>query len=125
MSDKTEIKNALIEAARITTGERGFLDVWVQLDFGGSGQGFGGYVLYLPKSFSNHKLQSVAGHHIYRIMEVAGVETWDALKGKSIRVRGNWSMIEAIGHIVKDDWFCPNEDYKGLTGTVEKTQPTK
>lgn len=125
MSAKTEIKNAIIESARITTGESGFLDVWIQLDFGAVGQGFGGYALYLPKSFANHKLQSVAGHHIFRIMEVAGVETWDAVKGKSIRARCNWSRIEAIGHIVKDDWFCPEQDYKGLTGTDEKTHQAK
>ena len=26
-------------------------------------------------------------------------------------MRGNHSGIEAIGHIVKDDWFCPRDDF--------------
>lgn len=111
MSD-IQIQNAVIESATITTGERGFLDAWLQLDYGGSGQGFGGYVLYLPKSFSHHKLESVAGHFIYRVMEIAGVTKWEDLKGKTIRVRGTYSGIQAIGHIVKDDWFCPSEDFE-------------
>lgn len=114
MEEKNEIKNAVIESATITTGDRGFLDAWLQLDCGGMGQGFGGYALYLPKSFDHHKLESMAGHHIFRIMEVAGVDSWDKLKGKTIRVKGGWGRIAAIGHIVKDDWFNPEEDYKAL-----------
>lgn len=112
--NEMEIKNAIIESASITTSDRGFLDCWLQLDYGGTGQGFGGYALYLPKSFDNHELKSVAGHHIYRIMEIAGVESWDRLPGKTVRVKSDWGKVHAIGHIVKDDWFCPEEDYKNL-----------
>lgn len=114
MSDETEIKNAVIESAEITTGEKNILDAWLYLDYGGAGQGFGGYALYLPKSFTHHKLESVAGHYIFRILEIAGVEKWSQLKGKTIRVRGTDSGIEAIGHIVKDDWFCPKSDFSTL-----------
>lgn len=105
------IKNAVIENARITTDDRGFLDVWLMLDYGGSGQGFGGYCLYLPKYFTHHKLESVAGHFIFRCMEIAGVTEWDKLKGKTIRVDSEHSGIRAIGHIVKDDWFDPKADF--------------
>lgn len=108
----TEIKNAVIKSARIDMGDRGLLTAWLDLDYGGSGQGFGGYALYLPKSFTHHQLESVAGHFLFRVMEVAGVERWDQLPGKTIRVRGTWTDIDAIGHIVKDDWFCPSDDFK-------------
>ena len=109
-----ETKNAVIEAATITTGDRGFLDAWLTLDYGGSGQGFGGYALYLPKSFSHHSLKSVAGHFIFRVMEVAGVTKWEDLKGRTIRVRAEHCGVKAIGHIVKDDWFCPESDFAAL-----------
>jgi hypothetical protein len=109
-----ETKNAIIESASLSTGDRGFLDCWLTLDYGGSGQGFGGYVLYLPKSYSHHELKSVAGHFIFRVMEVAGVDSWDKLKGRTIRVKCEHSKVHAIGHIVRDDWFNPSEDFAAL-----------
>jgi len=111
---ETIIQNAIITSAEITCGDRGFLDAWLQLDYGGAGQGFGGYVLYLPKSWTHHKIESAAGHFIFRVMEIAGVTDWSKLKGKTIRGRGNHGGIEAIGHIVKDDWFCPKDDFADL-----------
>jgi hypothetical protein len=112
--NEPEIKNAVIESAELTTGDRGFLDCWLTLDYGGSGQGFGGWTLYLPKSWTHHKLESPAGHWIFRCMEVAGVDKFSDLKGRTIRVKSTHSGVQAIGHIVKDDWFCPEEDFKAL-----------
>ncbi len=106
-----EIKNAVIKSAVIDMGDRGLLTAWLHLDYGGSGQGFGGYALYLPKSFSHHSIDSCAGHFLFRCMEVAGVEKWSDLPGKTVRVRATHTGVEAIGHIVKDDWFCPADDF--------------
>jgi hypothetical protein len=110
-----EIKNAIIESVKLTSADHGVLSAWLFLDYGGAGQGFGGYSLYLPKSFTHHKLNSPAGHFIWRCMEIADVTEWSKLPGKTIRVRGDGGGIEAIGHIVKDDWFCPREDFKEST----------
>lgn len=109
-----KIKNAIIEKATITNDDHGCLSAWLMLDYGGSGQGFGGYALYLPKSFDHHDIKSIAGHFIWRVMEVADVIEWGELKGKTIRVRADESKIFGIGHIVKDDWFNPAEDFKLL-----------
>lgn len=110
-SEQVEIKNAIIDSAIISNDDRGFLDCWLMLDYGGSGQGFGGWVLYMPKSFKHHEIKSFAGHHIHRCMEVAGVGKFHELKGKTIRAKVVDGKIEAIGHIVNDDWYSPKVDF--------------
>jgi hypothetical protein len=118
--EKLEEKNAIIESADISDGGRGLLTASLQLDYGVSGQSFGGLALYLPKSFSHHRVDSgFAGHWIYRVMEIAGVTEWANLPGRTIRVRATFMGVKAIGHIVKDDWFDPEEDFAPY---VEKAQ---
>lgn len=118
MKRETEIRNAIIKSAVIDTGDRGLLTVWIHLDYGGSAQGFGGYALYLPKDFKHFTDKGdFAGHFIYRCMEIAGVGQWDKMIGKTIRVKATFDNVEAIGHIVKDDWFCPSEDFEKMKQT--------
>lgn len=111
-----EIRNAVIESARITNDDHNLLSVWLSLDYGGSGQGFGGYSLYLPPSFKHHDPSgpNYAGHFIWRVMEIADVSEWGKLAGKTIRVRCEHSKVHAIGHIVKDDWFWPGRDFETM-----------
>lgn len=113
--DEIEEKNAIIESASLTTGERGLLTSYLTLDYGGAGQGFGGYVLYLPKTWTHHNPSDpFCGHWIFRIMELAGVDDWAKLKSKTIRVRASHCKVHAIGHIVKDDWFDPSVEFEQL-----------
>lgn len=116
MSD-LETKNAVITGASITNDDHGLLSAWVSLDYGGAGQGFGGYSLYLPKSFKHARNQAnYAGHFIWRVMEVAGVSEWAQLKGKAVRVKANHSGVAELGHIVKNDWFNPTKEFNLLAG---------
>ena len=98
-----KLKNATIQKATITAADHGVLSVWLDLDFGGSGQGFGGYVNYSPKV----PRFDTTGRFLWRIMEIAGVVSWDCVVGKSIRVQATPSKVHKIGHILKDDWFDP------------------
>jgi len=107
-----EEKNAVIKGTSISSEDHGILSAWLYLDFGGSGQGFGGYGLYLPESFkkANNEI-NYAGHFIWRVLEIVDVTEWGRLKGKTIRVRTSPEKIHSIGHIIKNDWFDPSEDF--------------
>jgi hypothetical protein len=113
--DNLELENAVIEYAEIRNDDHGLLTVWIGLRYQSRNQGFGGYALYLPKSFKRHKLESLAGHFIWRVMEVTGVAQWADLKGKTVRVRHTWDQVWEIGHIVNDDWFCPAREFEPIT----------
>lgn len=110
------IKNAIIEKADLQI-ERGVLTGWIFLIYANGGQGFGGSALYLEKGFAHHDIKAAfAGHWIFRVMQIAGVESWNNLVGKTIRTKGGGvgSTLTAIGHIIKDDWFNPELDFKDL-----------
>ena len=119
MGNETEIVNAIIETADIDDGGRGLLTASLTLNYGNcTVQGFGGYALYLPKNYKKHAASpNYAGHFIWRCMQIAGVSRWKDLAGKAIRVKkpsGFGGAIIAIGHITKDDWFNPAEDFDAL-----------
>lgn len=120
--EETQEQNALIESVSIGIERGAFLVAWLHLKLqDGFNQGFGGNVLYLSKSCTHHTMQSLAGHFIYRVLEIAEVENWNQLKGKTIRIRKkkSWgSTIDAIGHIIKDDWFSPEKDFKDVTDEI-------
>ena len=110
-----EIKNATIKNAELSIQRGGILSSYLQVEYGdGMVQFFGGYALYLDESFDHHQKQSIAGYHLFEIMKIAEVKKWEDLKGKNIRVKLEGDnmfdkKIVEIGHICKDNWFCPKE----------------
>lgn len=99
--DRT-IKNAKIERVSIDT-ER-FLSSWVHLDFGGSGQGFGGYHLGGP----------AAAAWIAGILDTLEVEKWEDLPGTVVRADHDWGKVYRIGHALKERWFDPEVAFEPI-----------
>lgn len=103
-----ETKNAVVKSVYLGIEDHGFLTVFLNLEYDGSiCQSFGGYPLQSnswPKNTAN-----VAGWFIRRILEICGVKKWADLPGKTVRVRVSQEKVEAIGHIVKEDWFFPEK----------------
>ena len=113
-----EIKNAKITSTMLGVEDHGILTCWLYLEYGESGcqgcQGFGGYSLDTPDKTHVFWLRRVGCawgmEFINRILAVVGVEKWEQLPGKHIRVRAEHSKVHAIGNIIKDNWFCPETD---------------
>jgi hypothetical protein len=103
-----EIRNAVIVRAGIGIEDPGVLSAYIVLDLGDAEQVFGCGV-YAQKTGIDSK--NYAGHFIYRVLDIAGVDSWKQLTGKAIRMRGDSARIEAIGHIVKNLWFDLGKEF--------------
>ena len=107
--EKHEIKNAIITYVSISMENHGCLTFDIGFDGDGWCVTYGGYCIgngYLGSdTFSaEHGGGLVA---MMRIMDTVGVERWEDLKGKYVRVVSDgWgSKITTIGNIIEDKWF--------------------
>jgi hypothetical protein len=95
-----ETKNAKIENTYLGYEGHGILTCYLALSYGGSGQSFGGYELKHPAYGINF---------IDKILKTIGVDSWEQLSGKMIRVKAERTGISAIGHIIEEKWFSPQD----------------
>lgn len=100
----SNIKNAKIKSTMLGVEDHGILTAFLHLDYGGAGQGFGGYGLGGP----------FCSAWVERVLETVGVEKWEDLPGKHIRVKAEHSKVHEIGNILEDKWFNPAEEFKNF-----------
>jgi hypothetical protein len=117
MGSKTEMKNALITGTQLGYEDHGIFTFFVFLDFGGIGGGFGGYALDgYDKETKCRKHSSFTGNAIEAILKVAGVDSWEKLKGKYVRAEteGLGGKTLEIVHILDDEIrFSPEIMFQG------------
>lgn len=111
MVENKEIKNAVIKHASITFDRGTFLTVWLDLDYGGVCQGLGGFGL---GKIEEYCWKPYAHCYIQRVMEIAGIERWEDLEGRPIRVDVKKGYIAGIGHFLEDKWFYPREELEEI-----------
>jgi len=117
-----EIVNARIERTQLGPESHGIFSAYLMLRFGSCGQSFGGYSLDAhveSPSFGGERLKAPYDRigtaygmtFIARTMWAVGVASWEELTGKYCRIEteGNGGLIRAIGHIVEDRWFRPDD----------------
>ena len=75
-----------ITKVSIEIEDHGILTFWLNFDFGGSGQGFGGYAI-------ENDLGTKA---IRKIMETVGVDAWEKIPGHEMYVHRENGIIRAI-----------------------------
>lgn len=103
---KTE--NAEITSVSLSMGDHGYLTFIVYLKGEGWICGYGGYCIgkgYLGAD----EFEALNGHGLeamMRIMDTVGVEKWEDLPGKYVRVKTEgFSGIDIIGNLINDKWF--------------------
>lgn len=105
-----EFENAKITNAELTMEDHGVLTYYITLEGRGWGCNFGGIVIgngYLGAiEFKGSEKGTEA---IMRIMDTVGVNKWNDLKGRYVRVDISDRSIHKIGNIIENKWFDQKE----------------
>ena len=115
------IKNALITNVDISMADHGCLTLAMTLEGGGWGVVYGGYCLgkgYLGADDDFFNGSAAGMEYLMRIMDTVGVEKFQDLKGKYIRVatKGLGSSVKIIGNIIHDKWFDAETFFEDKNG---------
>lgn len=113
----TEIVNAKIDWTMLGNEDHGLFTCQLGLDYGGVHQGFGGYSLdqYIKEQDARKDIVGAGTEFIKQILWVVGVDKWEDLKGKVVRVerKEGWNgNVIGIGNVLEDKWFKPKEWFK-------------
>lgn len=95
-----ETKNARIRSTFLGKEDHGIPTAIVSLDYGVSVQGFGTHDL---------RYEKYGIPYLMSILETLEVDSWEKLPGTFCRAKADGGKVYAIGHIIKDQWFCPEE----------------
>ena len=104
-----EIKNAKITDTMLGREDHGIFTFAIYVEISGGGCcGIGTYCLDHYDREKECRVFNAKGLEVIsNILDVVGVDTWEQLKGKFIRVKdeGWGSPIEEIGNLMSDKWF--------------------
>lgn len=112
-----EIKNAKIRSTMLGREDHGIMTFMIYIDADGFICGVGGYCL---DEFNAESMEVIS-----KILEVVGVDKWEDLPGKYIRVEYNGlgSTVTKIGNIIDEKWLDLEEFFGKVVeryGTMSK-----
>lgn len=90
--------------------DRNIMTFWIMLDYGGSGQGFGGYCLdSYCKEKKEREPSVLTGYLVHGVLNTLELDSWENLKGTYVRAildsdKCNAKVI-GLGHIIKNKEF--------------------
>lgn len=115
-----EVENASVGKVTLGDSDRGSLTAVLMMDLAdGCTQGFGTY--YLGKLDGGNLTRErsygwgFCAEFIARCLKCCGKSEWGDLPGSPVRVLSVNGLLLALGHYLKDEWFCPRvewEDFK-------------
>ena len=103
-----EIKNAQITGTMLGREDHGIFTFMIFVKFEGCSCGIGGYALdHYDKELGKRVYSAKSLEAVSKILDVVGVDRWENLNGKYIRIKDNgWgSTIDEIGNLMEDKWF--------------------
>ena len=103
-----EIKNAQITGTMLGREDHGIFTFMIFVKCEGWECGVGGYALdYYDKELDERIYSAKSLKAVSKILDVVGVDNWEDLPGKYIRVKdyGWGTTIHDIGNILEDKWF--------------------
>lgn len=119
-----EIKNAQITGTKLGREDHGIMTFMIFVQFGGACCGIGGYGLdQTVRTYTDDEDEPYCTRHIFRaegleaisrVLETVGVDNWEDLKGKYIRIKDNgWGKtIDEIGNLMEEKWFNMREFFE-------------
>ena len=112
-----EIKNAKIRSTMFGREDHGIMTFMIFVEFDPCTCGVGGYAIDQYDKNTKSRVFTASGlEAISKILEVVGVDTWEQLPGKYIRIKDNgWgSTIDEIGNLMEDKWFNLREFFSNI-----------
>lgn len=100
------IRNAKITSTMLGREDHGIFTFFIFIEFSGCGCGIGGRALddydraTESRVFSSKGLEAVS-----KILETVGVNTWEDLPGKYIRIEDDGLTVDEIGNLMEEKWF--------------------
>lgn len=109
-----EMLNAKITGT--TLGEsHGYLTAYIALEGDAWGCSYGGYVLDRWCAEPGRYKSRDGYGAIVELMKTVGVESWEELRGKYVRIKLDSSdAVVAIGNLLKDQWFSFKEYFEEI-----------
>jgi len=104
-----ETVNTRIDRVYLGWEDHGLFTAVIYTLGGSRGQAFGNRVMNDPV---------FALEFIKRTMDAVGVQEWGQLTGKFCRIQADSVHIHAIGHIIDDRWFVPDDLARELENTA-------
>lgn len=99
-----EIRNAKIDSTFLGIEDHGILTFYIKFNYGYCLQSFGGIALI-------GQGKSVDIKFLEDLLKVVGVDSWEKLVGKHVRVIVKNNGVSKIGNILEDKWFEWGEKY--------------
>lgn len=124
---ETEIKNAEITGTHLGTLSHGIFQFYIDLKYNDScSQSYGGYALDAPNKTKGYRVGTEYGlEAIMQLLRVVGVDEWEDLIGKPVRVKASSYKITQIGNYLKDDWLDLEALSKEYFDKPDESNPMK